>query len=78
MEEPHVKTRMRWLATIALLGLLGMVAFVLLAFLLAAKVIPIQGEMELIVSIALIFSGALAILSAIAGLLMKREIDRRL
>jgi hypothetical protein len=69
---PENKSRVRRLAALALIGLLGMIlSIIILALQIANQANPFTGIM---IALAIIF-GSIAL---IAGFLLQREIDRRL
>ena len=72
MNAPKQKTRFRWLALLALLGVIGTMSSLMISVLQRFVVIPIP------VGIVLVVFGVFGILTAIAGFLIQREIDRRL
>ena len=72
LEAPENKSRFRRLAVMALMGMLGMiVSLIILVLQLTGKLAGLYG---ITIAAAVIFGAT----SSIAGLLMNREIDRRL
>lgn len=72
MNSPKQKARGRWLPLTALVGLLGAIASLGMLFLQLANIVVLPIE------VILIAFGIFGSLSVIAGILMYREIDRRL
>lgn len=72
MNTPEQKTRFRWLALIALIGVVGAICSLLTLILQRFGVISIP------TGIIFVSMGVFGTLGAIAGYLMQREIDRRL
>ncbi len=72
MSSPEHQRRNRWLAFTALVGLLGAMASVGMLLLKLSNVVVLPIE------VIFIAFGIFGSLSAIAGILMQREIDRRL
>ncbi len=72
LSSPGQKPRNLWLALTALVGLLGVMASVGMLFLQLSNVVVLPIE------VIFIAFGVFGSLSAIAGILMQREIDRRL
>ena len=72
MSNPDQNSRFRWLALTALVGVLGAIASIgiLLLRLLGIYLLPLE--------IVLIAFGIFGALGAIAGMLIQREIERRL
>ena len=72
LETPKNKFRFRLLAGIALIGLLGML------FSFGIFVLQIAGKLPDVYGITIAIAVVFGIMSSIAGLLMNREINRRL
>lgn len=72
LNTPKAKSRTRRLALIALIGQIGMILFFVIFFVQRANGILVFSGVT--ISVAFVFG----ITAAIAGLLMKRDIDRRL
>lgn len=72
MNTPKQKTRFRWLASIALIGIIGAMSSLAILILQRFGIIPIS------MGIVLACLGLFTVLGAIAGYLMRREFDRRL
>lgn len=79
LSQPQMKTKIRLLALISLIGGLAMMAFTLLLILLALRIVPVQGSSRLILIGVFIILGVLAaVLLPISGILLRDEFNRRL
>src|SRR5687767_10369420 len=72
MNTPKQKTRFRWLALLALTGVIGAMGSLIVLILQSFGMVPIS------IGIVFVSLVAFGVLGAIAGYLMQREIDRRL
>ncbi|MBI5933035.1 MAG: hypothetical protein HY867_04960 [Chloroflexi bacterium] len=72
LNAPEMKSRIRRLAVVALIGAIGMcLSF---AFVVLQQISGVNAFFDLIVAVGLVFG----IVASITGLMMRREIDKRL